>query len=195
MHPENQTDQPAGRGIYEWMKILVCTVLVLILCFTFLIRLVRVDGESMRETLQDGDLLLTVNALLCGTYEYGDIVIIQKEGFHNGDPIVKRVIATEGQTVDIDFAAGVVYVDGVALEEEYIREPTWTEEGMEFPLTVPEGSIFVMGDNRNDSDDSRDPALGAVDTRCVIGRAVLILVPGLTADSDRREFGRIGTLA
>ena len=107
---------------------------------------------------------------------------------------MKRIVATEGQTVDIDFDAGTVYVDGQLLEETYIREPTHLEEGLEFPVTVPEGCVFVLGDNRNDSDDSRDPDLGPVDTREILGRAVALLFPGVTAASRERDFGRIGPL-
>ena len=186
--------QTEGRGAYEWVQALVCSVLTVVLIFTFAVRIVRVSGESMRETLQDQDMLVVLNNWLCGGYEQGDIVILQRDDFYGGEPIVKRVIATEGQTVDIDFNAGVVYVDGTALEEPYTREPTWTQEGTEFPLTVPEGCIFVMGDNRNDSDDSRDSALGPVDTRCVLGRALLLAVPGPTADTEQRDWSRVGIL-
>ncbi len=86
-----------------------------------------------------------MNAHLCGGFEAGDIVIIRKESFKDGEPIVKRVIATEGQTVDIDFTAGAVYVDGQLLEEDYIRQPTYLEEGLEFPVTVPEGLRLCYG--------------------------------------------------
>ena len=153
------------------LQALVCSVLAVVLIFTFVVRIVRVSGESMRETLQDQDMLVVLNNWLCGTYEPGDIVILQRDDFYGGEPIVKRVIATGGQTVDIDFETGAVYVDGALLEEDYINELTFVEEGTEFPLTVPEGSIFVMGDNRNHSSDSRDASLGTVDTRYVIGRA------------------------
>ena len=186
--------QTEGRGAYEWVQALVCSVLTVVLIFTFAVRIVRVSGESMRETLQDQDMLVVLNNWLCGGYEQGDIVILQRDDFYGGEPIVKRVIATEGQTVDIDFDAGVVYVDGTALEEPYTREPTGTQEGTEFPLTVPEGCVFVMGDNRNDSDDSRDSALGPVDTRCVLGRALLLAVPGPTADTEQRDWSRVGIL-
>ena len=186
--------QTEGRGAYEWVQALVCSVLTVVLIFTFAVRIVRVSGESMRETLQDQDMLVVLNNWLCGGYEQGDIVILQRDDFYGGEPIVKRVIATEGQTVDIDFDAGVVYVDGTALEEPYTREPTWTQEGTEFSLTVPEGCVFVMGDNRNDSDDSRDSALGPVDTRCVLGRALLLAVPGPTADTEQRDWSRVGIL-
>lgn len=183
-----------GRGAYELVQTLMCAVLVLVLLFTFVVRVVQVDGESMRETLQDQDLLLVLDNWLCGDFQPGDIVILQEEGFNGGVPIVKRVIATGGQTVDIDFANGTVYVDGVELEEPYIREPTWTDEGAEFPLTVPEGCVFVMGDNRNDSDDSRNPSLGPVDTRSVLGRVLVLAVPGITAETQQRDWSRVGIL-
>ena len=97
--------------------------------------------------------------------------------------------------MDIDYATSTVYVDGVALEEDYINEPTYVEEGTEFPLTVPEGSIFVMGDNRNHSSDSRSSDLGTVDTRYVIGKAVFLLFPGADEATGQRDFGRIGPIA
>ena len=191
---DKQTAEKEGRDLYEWVQALVCSVLTVVLVFTFGIRLIGVDGHSMVPTLQDGDRLLVTTSLLSGDYEYGDIVIIQKGSFAGGEPIVKRVIATGGQTVDIDFETGAVYVDGTLLEEDYINELTFVEEGTEFPLTVPEGCVFVMGDNRNDSDDSRDSALGPVDTRCVLGRALLLAVPGPTADTEQRDWSRVGIL-
>ena len=191
---EPAKEEKSGREAYEWVQALVCSVLAVVVLFTFVIRLIGVDGHSMVPTLQDGDRLLVTTSLLSGKYRYGDIVIIQKGTFADGDPIVKRVIATEGQTVDIDFANGIVYVDGEALDEPYINEPTYTDEGTEFPLTVPEGSIFVMGDNRNRSDDSRNAELGTVDTRYVIGRAVFLLFPGADEATGKRNFGRIGLI-
>lgn len=186
--------QAEGRGAYEWVQALVCSVLTVVLIFTFAVRIVRVSGESMRETLQDQDMLVVLNNWLCGGYEQGDIVILQRDDFYGGEPIVKRVIATGGQTVDIDFETGAVYVDGTLLEEDYINELTFVEEGTEFPLTVPEGSIFVMGDNRNHSSDSRDASLGTVDTRYVIGRAVFLAFPGADETTGKRDFGRIGLI-
>ena len=182
-----------GRDLYEWTQALVCSVLAVVLLFTFVVRLIGVDGHSMVPTLQDGDRLLVLNSLWDSDYEYGDIVVLRKESFLE-EPIVKRVIATEGQTVDIDFASGSVYVDGELLEEDYINEPTYVDEGTEFPLTVPEGSIFVMGDNRNHSSDSRSSDLGTVDTRYVIGKAVFLLFPGADEGTARRDFGRIGPI-
>ena len=191
---DKQTAEKEGRDLYEWVQALVCSVLTVVLVFTFGIRLIGVDGHSMVPTLQDGDRLLVTTSLLSGDYEYGDIVIIQKGSFAGGEPIVKRVIATGGQTVDIDFETGAVYVDGTLLEEDYINELTFVEEGTEFPLTVPEGSIFVMGDNRNHSSDSRDASLGTVDTRYVIGRAVILAFPGADESTGKRDFGRIGLI-
>ncbi len=182
------------RWLYEWVQALVTVVLCAVVVFAFAARLVLVSGPSMRETLQDQDCLVVLNPLLCGSFDAGDVVIIQRETFRDGEPIVKRIIATEGQTVDIDFDAGVVYVDGAALEEDYIRQPTYLEEGLEFPCTVPEGCVFVMGDNRNDSDDSRDPDLGPVDTREILGQAVFLLYPGMTAGTWERDLSRIGPL-
>ena len=197
MQEKQENEQKAkdgGREWYEWVQALVCSVLAVVVAFTFLIRLIGVDGHSMVPTLQDGDRLLVLNAMLDNDYEYGDIVVLRKDTFLE-EPIVKRVIATEGQTVDIDFVSGAVYVDGELLEEDYINEPTYVEEGTEFPLTVPEGSIFVMGDNRNHSSDSRSSDLGTVDTRYVIGKAVFLLFPGADEATGQRDFGRIGPIA
>ena len=191
---EQEKQMAKGRDLYEWVQSLVGSVLVVVAIFTFVIRMMGVDGHSMLNTLQHGDRLLVVNSMLYHDYQYGDIVILRKNGVFDDDPIVKRVIAVEGQTVDIDFAEGIVYVDGEALEEDYIREPTYTAEGTEFPLTVPEGSIFVMGDNRNGSSDSRDYRLGTVDTRYVIGKAAFLIFPGPDYETEKRDFKRIGVI-
>ena len=190
---EASPEKEEGRDLYEWAQALVCSVLAVVLLFTFVIRLIGVDGHSMVPTLQDGDRLLVLNAMLDSDYQYGDIVVLRKDTFLE-EPIVKRVIATEGQTVDIDFVSGAVYVDGELLEEDYINEPTYVEEGTEFPLTVPEGSIFVMCDNRNHSSDSRSSDLGTVDIRYVIGKAVFLLFPGADEATGQRDFGRIGPI-
>ena len=138
-----------------------------------------------------GYRLLVLNSKLCGGYEPGDIVVLRKESFLP-TPIVKRVVAVEGQVVDIDFSSGTVFVDGQRLHEDYINEQTFKNDGTAFPLTVPEGSVFVMGDNRNHSNDSRDVRLGTVDTRYIIGRAVFLAFPGPDAGTGERDYGRIG---
>lgn len=180
----------------DYLHDVVYILAILLVAFTFLVRVVIVSGSSMFPTLVDSDFLLLLNRPLCGELEQGDIVVASMDRFHGGEAIVKRVIATEGQTVDIDFRAGVVYVDGVALEEDYIYTPTHLSEGMEFPLVVQEGCVFLMGDNRGDSRDSRAPEIGLVDEREILGQAVFLMMPGTgrgayTVDWDA---GRIGGL-
>lgn len=191
---EVSPEKEEGRDLYEWAQALVWSVLAVVLLFTFVIRLIGVDGHSMVPTLQDGDRLLVLNAMLDNDYEYGDIVVLRKDTFLE-EPIVKRVIATEGQTVTRLCPPAPSMWTGRLLEEDYINEPTYVEEGTEFPLTVPEGSIFVMGDNRNHSSDSRSSDLGTVDTRYVIGKAVFLLFPGADEATGQRDFGRIGPIA
>ena len=183
----------SGKDLYEWTQALVGSVLLVVLVFTFVIRLIGVDGHSMVPTLQHGDRLLVLNSLWYDDYKYGDIVVLRKDTFME-EPIVKRVIAVGGQKVDIDFEEGIVYVDDVALEENYINDYTYLEEGTEFPLTVPQGSVFVMGDNRNRSSDSRDSRLGTVDNRYVIGKAVFLAFPGADEDTGEKSFDRIGVI-
>ena len=132
-HKETEKSTESG-SILEYLHDVVYILALLLVVFTFCMRVVIVSGSSMFSTLVDGDYLLLINRPLCGELERGDIVVASMERFKDGEPIVKRVIATEGQTVDIDFRAGVVYVDGEALTEDYIHTPTHLSEGMEFPL-------------------------------------------------------------
>ena len=192
-NPAEQRQENMRRNLYEWVQALVVSVLTVMLLFTFVIRMISVDGTSMLPTLQNGDRLLVLDAAWCGELQYGDIVVLRKENFYY-EPIVKRIIAVGGQTVDIDYSTGSVYVDGKLLEEDYINEPTFDDEGMEFPVTVDEGCIFVMGDNRNASDDSRNPRLGIVDERYVLGRAVFLLFPGRDSVTKAPEYSRIGII-
>ena len=141
----------------------------------------------MYSTLHDGDKLFTSN--LFYTPEQGDIIILRTPSYN--EPLVKRVIAVEGQTVDIDFNTGVVYVDGEALDEPYTYEPTYLSNGFEGPVTVPEGMVFVMGDNRNNSNDSRHPAIGCIDNRAILGKVYMILIPGKDSDGTR-NWSRFG---
>lgn len=190
---EEIMERISGRETYEWVRSLVSAVLIITLTFTFAVRMMGVSGPSMIPTLQNGDRLIVVNSTICGDYEVGDIVIARKMSFSD-EPIVKRVIATEGQTVDIDFELGRVYVDGVELHEDYINDLTYLQEGTEFPLTVPQGSVFLMGDNRNHSNDSRDDRLGPVEEQLIIGKAVFVLFPGKDYLTEKRDFSRIGFL-
>lgn len=172
--------------------IYILTVVVL-LCLVFF-RVVVVSGSSMYNTLLDGDYLLLISNVFYRNPQPGDIVVASKESFDNGAPIVKRVIATEGQTVDIDFGAGIVYVDGVALEEDYTYTMTNMDEGVKFPQVVEEGHVFLMGDNRNRSKDSRSPEIGQVDRRELLGKAIFLFVPGTHFGNDPFDISRIGVL-
>ncbi len=180
----------------DYLHDVVYILAVVLLIFTFCTRVVIVSGSSMFSTLADGDYLLLVNNPICGEFERGDIVVASMDRFMNGEAIVKRVIATEGETVDIDFQAGIVYVDDVPLIETYTYTPTNISEGMEFPLTVEEGCVFLMGDNRGNSRDSRSPQIGLVDKREILGKAVFLMVPGVGENQYSVEFdlGRIGGL-
>lgn len=162
--------------LYFWLQALVMALVALILVFTLVGRIIGVDGNSMYPTLHHKDMLLLQSI----GYEprQGDVVVLTKAFDTVTDPIVKRVIAVGGQTVEIDYGTGTVAVDGEVLDEPYINE-AMIEPYYEnlTSLTVPEGSIFVMGDNRNHSSDSRDVTLGAVDERYVLGRALWIILP------------------
>ena len=160
--------------LFDWMFEIVTAVVILLLVFTFALRTVDVYGNSMLPTLHHGEKLL-LNRFLY-TPEYGDIVVLTKP-CKGDEPLIKRVIATENQTVDIDFEKGIVYVDGVALEEEYIYEPTTRSFDVTFPCVVPKGCVFVLGDNRNNSKDSRDSTVGMVDERYILGEVVFRITP------------------
>jgi signal peptidase I len=186
------TAQKIFKESRDYFVILILFMLVYILCF----RVVIVVGDSMFDTLVDGDYLVLISNVFYTEPKYGDIIVASKDSFRNGECIVKRVIATEGQEVDIDFENGIVYVDGEALQEDYIYSETKLYEGISFPLTVSEGCLFVLGDNRMDSKDSRSPEIGLIDKREVLGKAVFLLYPGDPDDngSAKRDLGRIGGL-
>lgn len=157
------------QTIYDFASILVSAVLAVGIIFTFLFKISVVDGSSMNNTLFNGDAVL-ITARDWKT-EYGDIVVIsQPNAFEK--VLIKRVIATEGQTIVVDAVEGCVTVDGQVLDEPYIAERMTLQGNMTYPLTVPEGYVFVMGDNRNHSSDSRLTDVGLIDTRYIVGEAV-----------------------
>ena len=176
--------------LHDIVYLLCAMILVLLLVF----RVVIVSGTSMNMTLLDGDYLLLLSNTFYRNPEQGDIIVVSKESFDDGAAFVKRVIATEGQTVDIDFDRGIVYVDGVALEEDYINHPTTTYGGVEFPLVVEDGCVFALGDNRGISKDSRYPDIGQIDTREILGRAIFLMIPGTNKDTKDMDFSRIGVI-
>lgn len=205
---EKQASKGMAYELYNMLHDLVYILAVVTLLFVFVVRLVGVDGTSMVPTLHNGDFLLLESNFLYGPDDIknGDIVVLNEPYHWNRDNslIVKRVIATEGQTIDIDFEQHQVYVDGQLLNEPYINEPTalnWEGEyGMEYPTQVPEGHIFVLGDNRNNSSDSRFAPVGMIDEKCVLGKAWAIALPGQTKDAQGRvisprQWGRIGLVS
>ncbi|MEG2989581.1 MAG: signal peptidase I [Oscillospiraceae bacterium] len=174
---EKAPDPSGGKAdLFIWLQALVVPLVVLILVFTFVGRMIGVDGLSMMPTLHHRDMLLLQT--IGYTPKQGDVVVATKRDFREGKPVVKRVIATGGQTVDIDYAANTVSVDGAVLDEPYLGEPMVNPQYETIThAQVPVGSVFVMGDNRNNSTDSRFPELGFIDQREVLGRAFFILLP------------------
>ena len=161
--------------LYDAVSVVMSSFIIIAVVFAFMFRLVGVDGESMTNTLQHGDWLLTYNK---SEYVQGDIVVITQETYFQ-NPLIKRVIAVGGQTIDIDYETATVYVDGVALDEPYTRDDYLIKkmEYREFPYTVPEGYLFCMGDNRNGSSDSRSSLVGPIDEREILGKAFIRLIP------------------
>ena len=173
--PELTPREKSRREIYDWIYCLSVALIICVVIFAFFIRLIDVRGTSMNPTLNNNDKML-VSGLF---YEpkVGDVVVFKKDEYDPERALVKRVIATEGQVINMDFDHGIVYVDGVPIEEDYIMEPTTNKIDFIGPQTVPEGCVFVMGDNRNASTDSRKKEIGMVDTRLILGRAYAVVYP------------------
>ena len=163
------------KDIYDWIQCLISALIVCVLIFVFLFRVIDVKGSSMVPTLNNQDKML-VSGLLYKP-KAGDIVVFKKDEYDPEKALVKRIIATEGQKINIDFDKGIVYVDEVPIEEDYINDITTTKLDFIGPQTVPEGCVFVMGDNRNMSTDSRKTEIGMVDSRLIIGKVYCILFP------------------
>lgn len=192
---KNEQKLSAGQNLVLYLHDLVYLLAAMMVVLLLFFRVVIVSGTSMNMTLLDGDYLLLLSNTFYKEPKQGDIIVVSKDSFDHGAPIVKRVIATEGQTVNIDFEAGIVYVDGVALEEAYVNTPTNVSGGMLFPLVVEDGCVFAMGDNRNISRDSRYPEIGFIDTREILGKAILLMIPGTNKDHQTRDFERIGAIS
>ncbi len=174
MDSKNPSGAKSRAEVYDWIQCIIFALVFCVLLFVFAVRMVNVVGHSMVPTLEQSDKVVISN--LFYHPKQGDVVVLRKQTLMQ-EPIVKRIIATEGQTVDIDFDDGVVYVDGKALDEPYVNEPVHDRENFEGKITVPEGCVFVMGDNRNASTDSRDARLVCVDTRYIMGRVYFTLFP------------------
>lgn len=162
--------------IYSWVKSILIAFTILIICQTFLFRVVEVSGHSMDSTLESGERLVV--SCLPYTPKNNDIVIISR-GAHYDHTIVKRVIATEGQRLKLDYANDKIYVDGKELDEPYITGTTFSDNigDNEIPEVIPKGKIFVMGDNRGHSSDSRSTRIGLIDVDNVIGKAEFAVFP------------------
>ena len=181
------------HSIIEWMEVIVSALVAVVIIFTFFVRIATIDGSSMNNTLLHGEKVLISN--IAYTPKQGDIVVISRnynsvdpskidwtKNRDKSEPIIKRIIATEGQEVYIDFDKGIVYVDGKALDEPYISTPTTSKHDVDFPQTVPEGCVFVLGDNRMNSMDSRFKEIGnsgdgMIREEYIIGRVLLRILP------------------
>lgn len=169
--------------VFEYTETLALMFATMMLIFTFVARPATVDGHSMNPTLNDKERI--VISRMFYEPQYGDVVVIANTADKlDHKNLIKRIIAVQGQEVDIDFAAGEVIVDGKVLDEPYTLEPTYLEEGTVFPLIVPEGEVFVMGDNRNNSRDSRSPDVGTVNEEELVGRCLFRFIP----------FNKIGSI-
>lgn len=168
---------PAGKFssfCFEWLECIIQAVILVVFSMTFVFRIVTVEGESMRDTLYNGDRLVVYRWNYAPTD--GDVVVISR-GQLIDKPIIKRVIATEGQTLEINFSNGKVKVDGKTLDEKYIKEPMWLQGDADIPYVIPKGYSFVMGDNRNRSTDSRFVEVGLIPNQNIVGRAGFRIFP------------------
>ncbi len=168
-------DQQMRLDLYDWIQSLMVALVICVALFIFVVRVIDVSGSSMFPTLHNGDKMI-VSGLFYKP-KYGDVVVFKTDSYDPNKALVKRVIATEGQEISIDFDRGVVYIDGTPLEEDYIAELTKNKLDFIGPQTVPEGCVFCMGDNRNASTDSRKKEIGMVDERMILGRAFYVAFP------------------
>ena len=179
MEKEEKKKLTPGEELFSWAQSLIWALLLLVFISAFLVRISGVSGDSMYPTLHDGDRILVRVA----SYEQpqrGDMIVVQARHYLS-EPLVKRVIAVAGDTVEVEYG-GVVYVNGEEIDEPYVNEEVFGGGDTQYPITVPEGSVFVMGDNRNNSEDSRLTAVGTLKTEDIIGKVIFRIFP----------FNRIG---
>lgn len=175
------------KSILSYLHDLVFLLAALLLLFVMIFRIVVVSGESMLPTLHEGDYLVILSSSIYRNPKQGDVVVISKDAYDSGKPLVKRVVAVGGQKVDI--RDGVVYVDEKPVKGEY----THGSREIELPIIVPEGKLFVLGDNRDNSMDSRSNEIGMIDEREVLGKVLFIALPAKGA-AGGRDFNRFGAV-
>ena len=166
--------QSKENALFEWYDSLVFALAVIVLFFVFAVRIITVSGVSMQPTLYGGDRVAVQSMLY--TPQRGDVVVVDSYSRY-GDMLVKRVVGVGGDVIDIDFESGIVYRNGEALEEPYVLGPTTLSYDIQFPITVPQGSVFLLGDNRNGSKDSRSSEIGCIDERDLLGKVLWRLTP------------------
>ncbi len=197
---QERKEKPKKNPVYDLYSLLHDLVYILAaitLIFVFCVRLVGVNGESMQPTFEHGDYLALESNVIMGELEYGDVIVASKMSFRDGEPIVKRIIATEGQTISIRRDAdGVIrtYINGIALEEDYIKEEMLEMYSLPIEVQVPEDCYYVMGDNRNNSSDSRREEIGLIHKSEVLGKVVFVAFPGQNPVTGERELDRIGAV-
>lgn len=167
------------EDIFDWIESIAISVFIVVIIFTFVFRIVQVKGESMQNTLYDGDRLITTNMFY--NPKHGDVIVANSVGLN--ESIVKRVIGVAGDQISIDYDTNSVFVNGEKVEEDYIaeemRRPTSSYYDIDFssPVTVPEDCVFVMGDNRNHSTDGRCSIVGFVDEKQIVGKVIFRFIP------------------
>ncbi|MBC8535608.1 signal peptidase I [Feifania hominis] len=169
-----QQTQKFRREVFDWVEIVAFSIVAVVFLLTFLFRIVGIEGGSMENTLHEGERVMVSG--LFYTPDNGDIIVITQPNFSN-KPLIKRVIAVGNQTIDIDYETGTVYLDGQPIEEPYLGSGTFLQGDTPLPLTVPEGKVFVMGDNRMRSTDSRDSLVGLIDERYILGKVIFRISP------------------
>lgn len=191
---ENEV-QNKKNSVLAYLHDLTYLLAGMLLIFLLLFRVVVVSGSSMYDTLVDGDYVLLLNNVFYSEPKQGDIIVASKSSFRDGEPIIKRVIATEGQNVIIK--NGVVTVDGVVLDETYLDEGVYTAASINdepINIVVEEGHVFCMGDHRTVSKDSRSAEIGQIDCREILGKAVILFLP-VNESGKGLDFSRFGVIS